>query len=467
MSARACLLFAAAVVAANFLFSSGACRAADENGELYFTFVSSAYYMDKKWGHGMPIDGIKLVADMAHRNGVPVTWLVSPRSAEEGKELFREYHDKHGDAFGYMVQTTEAEESAWGGQLFYLRNLPPKKLAARLKAEAEAVRAALPWADVILAGGGIRTNTIVRILEKLGFLGLWGHCWEQTLTDEISDRGAPWGFYYVSPDAFKAPGRGERGLVAVEWTARDLNLAFRTGKPETYSTDPNDVGRAGICAYRRIDYWKSMVDQYARNTKYNKIVPLAVHQEAHEMENTSRVRAYNREDIESAAQMLDELFKYVKSIGAKVVTANDAIMKYRELYTATPPTYALFSDTLLNKYPDVFIYFDVNGQLFFDRGRVDPVLIRNYSGALDVDRTDFAGVAEPPRADCRAPRAAVFECGIESDRDMAYGLAFWGDYKEIFISGADRATTKILDGELAFAGWVLKPGTNRVVVTLK
>lgn len=459
------LLFMLAVAAA--VDFASICRAADEKGELYFTFVSSAYYMDKKWGHGMPIDGIKRVAEVAHRNGVPVTWLVSPKSAELGKDLFKEYHDKYGDAFGYMIQTTESEEKAWGGS-YYLRNMPAKKLYARLKSESDAVRSALPWADILIAGGGLRTNLIVRILDKLGFHGLWGHCWEQTLTDDISDRGAPWGFYYASPDTYKAPNRGERGLVAVEWTARDLNLAFRTGKPETYSTDPNDVGRAGICAYRNIDYWKRMVDQYARNTKYNRMVPLAVHQEAHEMENSERIRAYNPEDIESAARMLDELFKYVKKIGAKIVNANDAIEKYRELYPETPPTYAIFDDVLLKKYPEVFIYFDVNGQLFFDEGGAGPVMIRNYVGKLDPEVVDFAGVKDPPQPVCDEELPGAYHCLIDSDRDLAYGLAFWGDYKELSITGAEgRVTKKILDGKLAFAGWVLKPGLNAVRVELK
>ena len=84
--------------------------AKDEKGTLYFTFVSSAYYMEKKWGHGMPLDGIKRTAEIAHRDGVPVTWLVNPKSAEEGKKLFKEYHDKYGDAVGYILTGNEATQ---------------------------------------------------------------------------------------------------------------------------------------------------------------------------------------------------------------------------------------------------------------------------------------------------------------------------------------------------------------------
>lgn len=455
-----------AVIITVILIASTASGAAQE-GKLYFTFISSAYYMDKNWGQGMPLDGIKRVADIAHSNGVPVTWLVSPKSAELGKDLFKEYHDNYGDAFGYMIQTTKAEEDTWGGGKFFLEKLPFKKLAKRISDESDSVKRSLPWAEIMIGGGGQRSNKIVYILDKLGYTGLWGHCWEQTLTDEISDRGAPWGFYYISPDAFKAPNRNPRGLVAVEWTARDLNLSFRTGKPETYSTDPDDVRRANICRYRKIDYWKRLVDEYARNAKYNRIVPLAVHQEAHEMEMTDKYFKYDPDVIDDDAQMLDELFKYIRSIGAEVVNANDAVKIYRELYETTPPTYALFNDILLEEYPEIFIYFDVNGQLFFDRGRIDPVFIRNYIGELDPDVVDFAGVPDPPRAACRETSPGKFGCEVTADRDLAYGLAFRGDYKSISVSGAENAITEILDGELAFFAWVLKPGANKVEITLK
>jgi len=461
-----------AAAAILFVLLTGICgaratRAADEKGTLYFTFVSSAYYMEKKWGHGMPFDGIKKVADIAHSNGVPVTWLVNPKSAEEGKEIFKEYHDKYGDAVGYMLTGGEDVEKQWGDESYLYKRLSTKKLTELVSGEVASIKKSLPWADLRIAGGGFRSNRLVKIFEGLGFTGLWGHCWEQTLTDNISDRGAPWGFYYVSPEAYKAPSRGERGLVAIEWTARDLNLAFRTGKPETYSTDPNDVGRAGICTHRDIKYWKDMTDQYARNTKYNKIVPYAVHQESHEMENTPKVRAYDAESIASTADMLDELFKYVKKIGAKIVNANDAIAAYREINPATPPTYALFDDTLLRKYPEVFVYFDVNGQLFFDRGKTNPVFIRNYIGANNPDVVDFAGVPNPPAAECKESKPGVFLCSVESEKEMAYGLAFWGDYKTVSVTGSQKATTKILDGELAFVAWPLNRGLNKIEVLLK
>jgi len=441
----------------------------DTGGRLYFTFISSAYYMDKRWGQGMPWDGIKRTAEIAHANGIPVTWLVNARSAEEGKDLFTEYHEKFGDEVGHIISVNKPEADRWGSEAFYLKKLSYKKLGEWIAADHNTIVKNLPWAKLLLGGAGYRSDKMVRVLEKLGYQGLWGHCWEQTLTDDISDRGAPWGFYYADSEIFKRPARASGGLVAVEWTARDLNLAFRTGRPETFSTDPNDVQRAGICDRRNIEYWKRFVGQYARNTKYNAVVPLAVHQEAHEMECSSRICSNSEETIESTAQMLDELFKYVKTTGAKIVTANEAIQAYRAANLSTPPTYALFDDVYKGENPPVLVYYDTNGQLFFEKGKIEPLLIRNYMENTDTESTEFASVPEMPAIDCRETAPGAWTCSITSPARLPCGLAFWGSWKEIAAASDSAAniSTRILPGELAFVSFVAEKGANEIIVSLK
>jgi len=441
-------------------------RDTDEPGKLYFTFVSSAYFMDKRWGSGMPWDGIERTAGIAHRNGVPVTWLVNPESARLGADLFRGYHEKYGDAIGHIITGNKDEAARWGGESFFFSRLSYSRLGKRVAGELGSIRESLPWADVMVGGSGYRSEKMARVLMKLGYSALWGHCWEQTLTDGISDRGVPWGFYYVSPEAFKAPNRKPGGLVGIEWTARDLNLAFRTGRPEVYSTDPNDVERAGICSHRDIEYWKRLVDQYIRNTAYNEMVPLAVHQEAHEMECTGRICSNDADTIESTEQMLDELFKYMRSRGVKTVTANEAVRAYRSLHDTTPPTYALFDDVLLDRYPEALVYYDVNGQLFFEKGKKEPLLIRNYIDAADTSGVEFAVVKKVPRPECEEGEPGVWECMVESPERLPYGLAFWGDYSGIEVKAEAAAKTKILPGEAAFVSFVLESGENSLEIEL-
>jgi N-acetyl-beta-hexosaminidase len=444
-------------------------------GKLYFSFFSLAFYMDRFWGHGTPLIGIKRMAAVAHANGIPVTWLVDSRSAEAAKDLFTEYHEKYGDDVALMLPGYDADTARAGGDKTWFRSLSYPQMKALLAKEAAAIRRSLPWAKLEILGACHRTNTMVRAAEDLGFKALWGHCWEQSYTDDISDRGTPWGYYYASRDCYKAPAQYPDGLVGVEWTARDLNKAFHTGNPIAYSTDPNEVIRARpqLCDHRQIDYWKRLVGEYQANTQWNAVVPLTMEQESHEMENSEKVRVYSPQDIDNSADVLDEFFKYMKSTGAEIVPAEKAVAAYREAHRSTPPTYALVHDVTptlaAKKDKDLFIYFDANGQLFFDRGKTDPVVIRDYLTAHDPYTHDFARVANVPAARISQTRDAsgvTFDCTVTAAGPLPYGLAFWGDYTGQTIRVSAPAVTKVLDGELAYVGVVLKPGENRIKVTI-
>lgn len=466
---------------------------ADENpnGKLYFSFISSAYYMEKRWGHGMPMEGIRRTAEVAHANGIPVTWLVNAKSAEAGAALFTEYHEKYGDEVGMMLSANQEEAERWGGESAYMRMfLDKKKLYKWAGQELEDIQKALPWANVVIAGTGYRSNDMIRVFEKLGMKAVWGHCWEQTYTDGISDRGAPWGFYYVNPDAYKIPNTAPGGLVAIEWTARDLNLSFRTGRPEVFSTDPNDVQRARIVEYRDIDYWKGFVDEYARNTAYNAVVPLMVHQEAHEMECTDAVCANNAETIQSSVEMLDEFFKYARASGAEIVTASQAVQAYADANAETPPTYALFrnltptffdraqtgynsgfSNEQLAAFPEAFVYFDQNGQLFFDRGRADPVRIDNYIGidekSMENPELITSSVPAPAILKVNQTGSVSISVNITSTAETAYGLVFWDEFTGCRIASEGTPGARILDNGPAFFPLILKPGNNEFLIEIE
>jgi len=229
-------------------------------GELVYMFASlAARHQD-----GVTcLEGMRLLADTLHPHGVPITWIVSGESARLAQQALTQWHDEHGDAVA--VYTPELHGSLEDKQ-------------ALMAAERDAVAAALPWAELTIAAGGHQDPEIAAVLEDLGFEGLWGFCWEQIDVDQITDRGCPWGFYYMNRGQRLAPAEG-RGVIGMEWTARDLLKSFHSGNPCLYSTDPNDVARGGLCSWDDIDYWKAMADNYLRNTRYNDHVFLLQHQE--------------------------------------------------------------------------------------------------------------------------------------------------------------------------------------------
>ncbi len=48
---------------------------------LIYTFVSFATQVDASWGRGIALEGIDRTAAIAHKHGIPVTWIVNAGSA--------------------------------------------------------------------------------------------------------------------------------------------------------------------------------------------------------------------------------------------------------------------------------------------------------------------------------------------------------------------------------------------------
>ncbi len=238
-------------------------------GQLYYMFASLA----ARHVNGRTCsEGMNLLAHTLHPRGVKITWLVSPESAHIMAGTLTAWHGDFGDDVALCAHITA-------------RDRADKK--AQWAEQRDAVCRALPWAKVSVAAGHHTDPDTAPILAELGFEGLWGFCWEQIEVDGITDRGCPWGLYYLDPEQRLRPAP-ERGLVAMEWTARDLLKSFHSGNPCLYSTDPNDVARGGICSWENIDYWRGLADNYRRNARYNDHVFLLQHQEAHEMEWTEQ-----------------------------------------------------------------------------------------------------------------------------------------------------------------------------------
>ncbi len=429
-------------------------------GDFVYTFVSCAYFVERSWGHGTPRAGMELLAEVAHAHRIPVTWLVNPRSAAEMAERLTCWHDQSGDEVGvYLGAPPEARTGA--EERRYFVSLTYDQMRRKIEGEARGVAEALPWANLRVAGAGYRSNTMVAVLEDLGFDALWGHCWEQAYVDNITDRGAPWGFYYASREAYKAPARYPGKVVACEWTARDLNKAFRTGKPEVYSTDPNDVDNNRLCSATDVSYWCALLDQYRRNAAWNDFVPLLQHQEAHEMETATVFRGFTEEIVDRTASMLDRFFAYAASLGeVSVLSLPAAVTEFKRRFSHQPATCMLFEDIPVKTdsngpWPEVLVYCDDRCQLFFDRAKPLPVAARNYLAATDTEAVEFAAEESPPEVTMEEwpLGGAVRRVRItaRAERPIRYGVALWGNYQEASIEPPEGVALREVGGQVLLA----------------
>lgn len=347
--------------------------------------VLSAYLVDVNFNGlgavGFPASGAARIAAIAHKHGIPVTWLVNNKSAVKMKDLLTKWHLEFGD---------DVASFEW--------------------ADPEGLKEILPWASTNAAAVGGRPN--VRALEDAGVQSGWGWCWEQAGIDNITDRGCPWAPFYASRHNAKIPADYPGKVLAFEWTMRDLNKAlhFHSGDPCRFSTDPNDVRHAHIVYGRANEYWKQLLDEYLQNTEWNEMVPFLLQQESHEMEwsfpwkvneGENKLEAnWNAVNLDALA--LDEFFKYAKSKNVTFMTQPQLAAVYQKKYPGTTPAhYMLFRDIPVSEpvryvspgapihpgpYPLTFLYFDAACQLAFEAGGRLPKMVYNYEHQSQQDQ---------------------------------------------------------------------------------
>jgi len=433
--------------------------------ELIYTFASLA----ARTTQGKTcLDGMRVLADVLHPRGVPITWIVSPESAVIAKDILTDWHASHGDEAAVELPPLEG---TYAEKQRFLRD------------RRALVQQALPWARTTVAGGVHCDPDIVRLLSAAGFEGIWGFCWEQIEVDDITDRGCPWGFYYMDPEDRLRPA-SHRSIVAVPWLSHDLLKTYHCGLAPVYTNDPNDVARAGICSWEDSAYWDTFADNYHRNTRFNDMVFLLQHQEAHEMECNARNHCYTEEDIREAMILLARHVDYLlRKPNVRVMTLPEAVRQYRERNARSAPSFMLWENaptrrpnpdytwsTGTGPWPKTFLYYDCGAQMIFVDGQVQPVCIRNYGKKWDS--VDYYRETVVPRP--RLVRNTQFgwrreiEITVTSPKAMPYGMTLWGDYSLYQIGESPSLLEgKILPRELLFVRYDLRPGENRFKVALE
>ena len=347
--------------------------------------VFSAYLVDVGFNEigaaGFPASGAARMAAIAHKHGIPVTWLVGNKSAVKMKDLLTKWHQEYGD------DVASFDWTEWG-----------------------PLKAALPWASTNAAAVGGHPN--VSALEAAGVQSAWGWCWEQAGIDNITDRGCPWAPFYASRNNAKIPANYPGKVLGFEWTMRDLNksLHFHSGEFCRFSTDPDEIRRGQFGYGRAIEYWKQLLDEYLQNTDWNEMVPFLMQEESHEMEwsfpwtvneGQDKLEA-NWDAVNLNALQLDEFFKYARSKNVTFMTQPQLAAAYQKKYPeVTPAHYMLFRDIPVREpvvyvspgapirpgpYPLTFLYFDADCQLAFEAGGRLPKMVYNYQHQSALDQ---------------------------------------------------------------------------------
>lgn len=442
--------------------------------KLIYTFVSYAYGTECQGEVTVPREGFERIAAVAHKHGIPVTWIVNSESARVLGDQIRNWHEVYGD--DVIIRGPVNGEEVKGGKT---------EIKKFLEREWESVKEAFPWAETKVAARGKISNEVIEVMEELDFKGMWGYCWEQVWWDGITHKGIPWGFWYVDNDRYKVPHPAKGKIVACEWTARDLNQTYHTGSPCIYSTDPDDVLRAGLCTGENIEYWKKLFDDYLQNTESNEHVFFLQQQEAHEMDSSDGYAFWPLSQIQEDEKMLDHFFQYVKGHKVMLTTLPEAIELYHQKNRITPPTYMLTHDSTvrpeINEYtmtlggvglgpwPETFFYYDHECQMAFIKGECRPHTLRNYIGKWDMNDTFEEDVPQ-----IFVTKFNKSENRIEITYELGYwkpvpfGLVYWDDLAGFEVKSCEGVSeAKIIQDSLVFIRFNLTGDKKKIELTLQ
>lgn len=436
---------------------------------LSYGLVSTAIAEDRE----RLLHGVRVLAEIAHKHGIPITWAIDTKSAPSVARLLTTFHTENGDAPLLMLDIRPIWEANWEAA----RNANPgasteamashlvtmrEKLPEYIIRERERLARTLPWAEIHIAGAISKNDTFLQVLEQTGFRGLWGYHWNQQDVDEtdpnapeieVSDRGGFGCFYPLEASA---------SLDAVIAHA-ELPQSFEKIVGVPYHTadhlaeDAQNLRAALLNGTAQQHY-----DVYVESTAWNQwlgyvehISPLTV--------------AHLGED---GLERLDAYFAHVVSVqDTKPLLLSQMIDDYIKQCQKTEPTAVVEARTEIQgetgepKSTLKMYYYDAASELIFVEGVMDPVEIKNYIGEQvlqsEANKPVLTGFL-PTRHRTQLHIAIV----VESTRAMPYGIVVWGDHEGLQLTESNVDDVRWIGEHSLFIRLTLQSGKNEFNVKL-
>jgi len=422
------------------------------------------------------LEGMRLLAEIAHKRGIPVTWAVDTKSAPIVAKLLTTWHTENGDVPLLMLDIRQIWETNWERE----RNANPggsteamashlvtmrERLPEYVITERERLKRAMPWAEPNVAGAVFKNDTFLRALEQVGFRGLWGYHWNQPDMNDIDsnvpeievDRGGFGCFYPLETSAFID------SIVARGATDADLTQSFEKIVGLPYHTaahlaeDTHNLRAALLNGTAQQHY-----DFYVGSTAWNQwlgyvehIDPLTVAhlgQEGLERLDAYFVHVVSIQDTKPLllSQMVDDYIKHCKKTEPTVIVG------------ASPE---IQQETAEPKSPLKMFYYDSACEFTFVEGTMDPVEIKNYTGERvlqsEANKPVLTGFL-PTRHRTQLHIAIV----VESTRTMPYGIAVWGDHEGLQLTESNVDDVRWVGEHSLFIRLTLQSGKNEFSVKL-
>jgi len=455
------------------------------DNKLIYTFLCSILPRYPQHIGLTPVEGAKLISALAHKHGIPVTWILNSECVQEVKDVISMGHSGFGDDVVIMIDPTvifkEAgiTPSSKAEETVVLRQRLPELVIS----EQNKVKSAIPWTEAKVIGSDFKTSALIQVLDELECTGLWGYRWENEGADGVGDKGCPWSLFFASKDHYNIPARHD-GIVAVETSSLDLNAVYYTGNPQVFSANPKSLWASGLCTNKDDSYGKALLNEYLRNCSWNRSLFFAQELNAYDMEY-ARYKVYDSGTIAGLANLTDSFFREVESNEQiQPLSIPDAITLYKSEFQRTESCCMAFDSIVPQQtevnyyappepkrkhpYPFTFFYYDSECQIIFREGQMTPVEVRNY--AQPPFESKHYLEKEVPSISKFYPfrdrDRLIMEFEIESAKRMPYGLVIWDDHSMFSLVSTSARSVKWIGTHLLFMRLELDEGMNQIEITL-
>ena len=437
---------------------------------LNYGLVSTAIGEDRE----RLLEGMRLLADIAHKHGIPITWAVDTKSAPVVAKVLETWHTDNSDTPLLMLDVKPIWEASWERE----RNANPgasteamashlvtmrERLPEHIIRERERLKRAMPWAELDVAGAVFKNDTFLRALEQSGFRGLWGYHWHQHDSDEAdpnvpeveTDRGGFGCFYPLEASTTIDSIAGIADENSAQSFEKIVGVPYHTA--DHLAEDAHNLRAALLNKTAQQCY-----DIYLENTAWNQWLGYVEHI------NPRTVAHLGQDGLER----LDAYFAHVVSVqDTKPLLLSQMVDDYIKHCKKTEPSAVVGlrtetqGETADPKSTLKMYYCDAVCELTFVEGTMDPVKIKNYTGE-QVLQSDANKPVLTNFAPTRHRTKLHIAITVESTATMPYGITVWGDHEGLQLTESDADDIRWVGNHSLFIRLALQPGKNEFNVNL-
>lgn len=409
---------------------------------------------------------MRLLAEVAHKRGIPVTWAIDVSSARTFADDLTKWHESYGDEPLLMLDIapiwqTDADLNDPGQLAEHIVTMR-EKLPKYVSSEWSKVQRVMEWATPSVVGADWKTHVLLYTLEQVGFKGLWCYHWEGTDSEFGDDRGCPFGFFYPSTDHHNLGGAPSSRIVAIPHSSLDL-----VGVCEPREENAEEVDHADLRKQISSGKAQRTFDHYLSSAKWNRWLAYVQHIDA------AHLTELPSEDLEQ----LDAYFAHVcEQEETQVMLLSDAVNDYQLAFNQISPTFLFIGSDLEadeavpsnSSSQSTLFYYDDECQFIFEEGKMEPVDMKNYVSPPTEFRygMEFSLPQIERFRPTRARNQLRMHFALESTKAMPYAFAIWGNHEGLTLAKSNAKAVTWLSDQLLFVRVELQPGDNEIEVLL-